>query len=64
MWCVSPESGQFEIAVQSVQIATIAETVYSKKDTPDDDDGKPSAWISVEGQLTVLQMGHATIGEP
>ena len=65
MWCVSPDDGSWEIAVRSVQIATIAETIYKAKATPDEDDGKPSAWIAVEGQLTVFAgLGYATIGTP
>jgi hypothetical protein len=65
MWCISPDDGLWEIAVRSVQFATAtAETAYRKKDTPDEDDGKPSAWIAVEGQLTVFPFGHATIGDP
>ena len=62
MWCVSPEDGSWEIAVRDVQIATLADTVYKPKATADEDDGKPSAWIAVEGQLTVLMGGFATIG--
>lgn len=64
MWCISPDGGGWEITLRSVQIATIAETVYQKKETPDEDDGKPSAWIATEGQLTVFPFGHATIGTP
>ena len=65
MWCISPESGLWELAVRSVQLATpTAETVYRKKETADEDDGRPSAWIAVEGVLTVHTHGHATIGDP
>jgi hypothetical protein len=64
MWCVSPETGGWEIAVRDVQLATIAESVYRKKETADEDDGRPSAWFAVEGVLTVNAAGFATIGSP
>lgn len=62
MWCVAPDEGGWEVAVASVGISAIAETVYRPKPTADEDDGKPSAWIAVEGQLTVFPTGHASIG--
>jgi len=62
MWCVSPDEGGWEIAVRDVQIATIAEAVYRKKETADEDDGRPSAWFLCEGVLTVFLSGFATIG--
>lgn len=61
-WCVSPTSGIWEVAVRSVGIATPCETVYAPKVTPDDVDRRPSAWVSVDGRLTVLSSGHASIG--
>lgn len=64
MWCVAPDAGGWEIAVRDVQLATIAETVYRKKETADEDDGRPSAWFAVEGVLTVNAAGFATIGSP
>lgn len=64
MWCVAPDAGGWEIAVRDVQLATIAETVYRKKETADEDDGRPSAWIAIEGVLTVNPAGFATIGSP
>jgi hypothetical protein len=63
-WCVAPDAGGWEVAVTSVGISTVAETVYRPKATPDDEDGRPSAWIAVDGQLTVLVSGHASIGAP
>lgn len=63
-WCVAPEAGGWELAVASVGIATLAETVYRPKATPDEEDGRPSAWIAVTGQLTVVLGGHASIGTP
>lgn len=64
MWCISPEGGGWEIAVRDVQLSTIAETVYRKKETADEDDGRPSAWIACEGTLTINVVGFATIGSP
>jgi len=63
-WCVAPDAGGWELAVGSVGISAPAETVYRPKTTPDEDDGCPSAWIAVEGQLTVYASGHASIGAP
>ena len=65
MWCISPENGEWELAVPQVRIEAACATVYKAKPTPDAEDGKPSAWIAVEGQLTVLAgFGIATIGVP
>lgn len=63
-WCVAPEDGGWEIAVASVGIGVgvAAATVYQPKVTPDDEDGRPSAWIAVEGVLRVPPSGHAGIG--
>lgn len=63
-WCIAPEVGGWEVAVSSVGISTVAETVYRAKATPDDEDGRPSAWIAVDGYLTVHASGHASIGAP
>lgn len=63
-WCIAPEVGGWEVAVSSVGISTVAETVYHPKATPDDEDGRPSAWIAVDGHLTVHVTGHASIGVP
>lgn len=43
VWCVS--TLHFEIAVKGFRTWVPLETVYSPKDTPDDEDGKPSAWL-------------------
>lgn len=63
-WCVAPDAGGWELAVASIGISAVAETVYQPKTTPDDEDGRPSAWISVDGYLTVHDSGHASIGTP
>lgn len=62
-WCIAPDAGGWEIAVASFSIDAYSEGVYRPKPTPDEDDGRPSAWISATGQLTVLASGHATIGK-
>lgn len=59
-WCIAPEGGGWELAVPAVLIATKGETTYQPKATPDDEDGRPSAWIAVEGVLTVAG-GRASI---
>ena len=63
-WCIAPEDGGWEIAVASIGIANRAMTVYRPKVTPDDEDGKPSAWVAVEGLLTINLSGQASIGAP
>lgn len=63
-WCVAPDAGGWELAVAAVGIAAPAETVYRPKPTPDDEDGRPSAWIAIDGVLTVTRSGHASIGTP
>ncbi len=62
VWCVAPDGGGWELAVKSVEITAPCATVYTAKPTPDDEDGQPSAWIRVEGVLTVDADGHATVG--
>lgn len=64
VWCIAPEEGGWEIAVRDVQLNASAQTVYCKKATPDEDDGRPSAWIAIEGVLTVALSGVAAIGAP
>ncbi len=64
MWCVSPVAGGWELAIASIGINVHAMTVYRPKPIADEDDGKPSAWIEAQGQLTILESGHASIGSP
>lgn len=61
-WCVAAESGAWELAVKSWSAVVPIASCYAPKATPDDEDGRPSAWIAVEGVLTVSESGHATIG--
>lgn len=58
---MAPEAGGWEVSVGGVQIYGVATSVYQPKETPDDEDGRPSAWIAVEGCLTVRTDGSATI---
>lgn len=52
VWCVSL-GDVLELAVACVEITAPVRTVYGPKATPDDEDGKPSAWLEVDGTLTV-----------
>jgi hypothetical protein len=61
LWCISPWNGSWEIALRSVILACKSRTENLPKDSPDDDDGKPSAWIRADGILTVTDEGFATI---
>jgi hypothetical protein len=59
MWCVSTD--QWELAVPSIICDAPMRAVYRKKDTPDDEDGKPSAWFEVDGFLSMAGDGTAVI---
>jgi hypothetical protein len=56
VWCIRFED-IFEIAVASVMIDSPAKTVYLPKSIPDDEDGRPSAWLEVTGVLTISGAG-------
>lgn len=62
VWCVAPESGAWELAVRSCTITVPLVTVYRPKSTPDDEDGRPSAWIAATGALWLDENGRALIG--
>lgn len=52
---------QWELTVSSIEILGKMSTFFDPgKTTPDDEDGKPRAWLEVEGHLYVDE-GHATI---
>ncbi len=63
MWCVSPEDAAWEIVVQrvSLEAGAAAVTVWRQKATPDDEDGRPSAWIAAHGRLRIYADGTATV---
>lgn len=53
----------FEIAVREVSFhGVLVETVYRPKSTPDDEDGKPSAWLECSGTVRVFEDGRAEVG--
>lgn len=60
VWCVAVMDTGDVIAVPMLEIACAelaidapVTTVYAPKATPDDEDGKPSAWLEVTGVLSV-----------
>lgn len=69
VWCVAAvrrEEGvdvvAWELAVPDVQFELASlRTVYKPKIAPDDEDGRPSAWLEVEGVLTLSDGGAARI---
>lgn len=68
LWCVAPSPNtnagawpRWEIAVRLVSFASGCSTGYSGKATPDDEDGRPSAWLEGCGTLTIDETGHAVI---
>jgi len=67
VWSIS--TGDFEVAVKGFLVFGVAiETVYAPKATPDDEDGKPSAWLrpvqDVLVRVGVSSEGHACIDLP
>ena len=61
MWCIALEGCNWELAATGVEMMAPSGTVFQKKDTPDDEDGRPSAWISVHGTAHVYPTGHVVI---
>lgn len=59
-WCISVADA-WEIAVRTIIIRCESRAVFEPKSTPDDEDGKPSAWFTCFGRLIVDEMGIATI---
>lgn len=51
VWCVASED--WELAVAAVAIEAPVSTIYKPKATPDEEDGRPSAWLEVTGTLTI-----------
>lgn len=52
VWSVATDSWELAIAELVIDGAEVR-TVYRPKPTPDDEDGKPSAWLEVTGVLAV-----------
>jgi hypothetical protein len=66
VWSVSPldESGAptIDIAVRAFGLDGVrVVTVYAPKETSDENDGKPSAYLVTEGELSVDESGVAMI---
>ncbi len=61
MWCLASEDALWELAVVSVEMMNPCVTVFVKKETNDEDDEKPSAWISVHGTAFVYPSGQVVI---
>lgn len=59
VWSINGST--FELAVREVVIETTVRTSYAPKSTPDDEDGKPSAFLVVAGLVTVRRDGTASI---
>lgn len=51
VWCIAGE--HFELAVAELVIDAPVTAVYQPKATPDDEDGRPSAWLEVSGALAL-----------
>lgn len=45
VWCISDAKGAWELAVAGFFTSVRLETVYAPKAMPDDEDGKPSAFL-------------------
>lgn len=67
VWCLSTDN--FEIAIKGFRVYNVViKTVYRPKATPDDEDGKPSAWMAPAHNLKVLvtidESGWADLQRP
>lgn len=51
VWCIATDG--WELTVSAIAVDVSVRTVYRSKPTPDDEDGKPSAWLECEGSLVV-----------
>lgn len=66
VWSIAPldENGMpiCDIAVRMIGMAGVyVVTEYAPKETPDDEDGRPSAYLITRGTLTVDESGAALI---
>lgn len=50
----SVATDDWELNVSGFEISAPARSVYRPKATPDDEDGRPSFWIEVDGTLTLI----------
>ncbi len=51
VWCIAADN--YEIAVTGFGGRVAIESVYRPKATPDDEDGKPSAWLETMREVRV-----------
>ena len=58
VWSIATD--EWELSVMGIVIESTVRTVYRPKDTDDDEDGRPSAWLETHGTMT-LERGIATI---
>jgi hypothetical protein len=59
VWCVASDGWELTVAALDVRAPILS--CYAPKDVADEDDGKPSAWFSVDGVLIVQPNGRAII---
>lgn len=53
VWCIMPDSEDWELAVAAVHFEGISVcSIYTPKETDDAEDGKPSGWFQCYGTLT------------
>ena len=52
VWSIATDA--WELNVSEVRCLAPLRTMYRPKATPDEDDGRPSAWLEVWGVLTVV----------
>lgn len=62
VWCVATD--EWELAVRGVVITVPVVTVYRPKETPDDEDGRPSAWLETPNNVRLVVRGGWATLEP
>lgn len=66
VWCVAAQADQsskvmFEVAVSALGCTAGIVSAYEPDSGPSDDTGRPVAWFEAYGELTVDELGRATI---
>lgn len=59
VWCVAGPG--YELALAELVVRTPVTYRYRPKETPDDEDGKPSAWCEAAGTLVIDSIGRAEL---
>lgn len=54
VWCVATDDWELAVSAVAISGAPVA-SQYQPKATPDDEDGRPSDWLEVDGLLIVVQ---------